>query len=80
MHVLSLSLRGDQQNEQSLGRQWQSITTSGVDSCWLPPLPNRRRQISNRWSMHLWLKGLCGQGAARKNPSHKVSFYPSKLI
>ena len=32
MHVLSLSLGGDQQNEQSLGRQQQSIVTGGVDS------------------------------------------------
>jgi hypothetical protein len=32
MHVLSLSLGGDQQTEQSLGRQRQSIATSGVDS------------------------------------------------
>ena len=32
MHVLSLSLGGDQQKEQSLGRQQQSIVTGGVDS------------------------------------------------
>jgi hypothetical protein len=32
MHVLSLSLGVDQQTEQSLGRQQQSIATSGVDS------------------------------------------------